>query len=108
MSHWDETNKFKNKFLENLKENNITNVNIYEGYSDDFFKTNKKTYDLIYIDADHSYEAVVRDINNSLQILNKNGKLTGDDYHPIWGVFNAVNSFANRFNVNIIGEMWYI
>lgn len=107
ISYYDESNSFKNKFLENLKNNGVTNVNIFQGYSDDFFVSNSKKFDLIYLDADHSYEAVKRDIDNSLKIINSDGFITGDDYHPCWGVFNAVNSYSKDRNIKIVGEMWY-
>jgi hypothetical protein len=107
IEHYDDTNSFKNKFVKNLKDNNVTNVTIFEGCSDDFFSNNSEKFDLIYLDADHSYEAVIKDINNSLKNLKTGGYVTGDDYHPCWGVFNAVNSFSKKYNIKIVGEMWY-
>lgn len=107
LKYYDDTNSFKNKFLENLEINGIKNVTIFEGYSDDFYMTNSKKFDLIYLDADHSFEAVKRDINNSLKIINPNGIISGDDYHPCWGVFDAVNSYSNEQKIKIVGEMWY-
>lgn len=39
--------------------------------TDQFFEQNKKTYDIVFIDANHDLEYVVRDFNNSLKIANK-------------------------------------
>lgn len=41
--------------------------------TDQFFEANKTKYDLIFIDADHSYEYSRKDLNNSLSCLNDNG-----------------------------------
>ena len=54
--------------------------------SDDFFKQNKSTFDLIFIDGLHVYEQVLKDIENSLKILNDNGVILIHDCLPakIW------------------------
>jgi hypothetical protein len=52
--------------------------------SDDFFKTNLDSlFDTIFIDGMHQSEYVIRDINNSIQQLNNNGKIFIDDILPI-------------------------
>lgn len=48
--------------------------------SDDFFKENKKLYDIIYIDGDHVASAVLRDAVNAFDCLKENGLLIFDDY----------------------------
>jgi len=50
--------------------------------SDDFFQTNKSKFDCIFIDGLHHYEQVIRDINNSLKILNDNGVILIHDCLP--------------------------
>ena len=54
--------------------------------SDDFFKQNKSTFDLIFIDGLHVYEQVLKDIENSLKVLNDNGIILIHDCLPakIW------------------------
>jgi predicted O-methyltransferase YrrM len=47
--------------------------------SDDFFALNKLKFDIIYIDGDHRYEQVSRDINNAWECLNVGGQLIGHD-----------------------------
>jgi hypothetical protein len=57
--------------------------------------------DVVFLDADHSYEAVKKDIENSRKILNENGIICGHDYSNDWlGVVGAVNeSFGMEHNV---------
>ena len=50
--------------------------------SDNFFKINNDTFDIIFIDGLHTYEQVKRDITNSLNALNKNGTLLLHDCLP--------------------------
>ena len=54
--------------------------------SDEFFKRNTEKFDLIFIDGLHVTSQVDRDINNSLQCLNKNGLILLHDCLPkkIW------------------------
>jgi hypothetical protein len=50
--------------------------------SDDFFKINKKKYDCIFIDGLHTYEQVIKDIENSLNCINQNGIIFVHDCLP--------------------------
>ncbi len=54
--------------------------------SDAFFSINKKKFDIIFIDGLHIYEQVLKDINNSLYWLEKNGVILVHDCLPskIW------------------------
>jgi glycosyltransferase involved in cell wall biosynthesis len=52
--------------------------------SDEFFKTNPDLFfDVIFIDGMHQSEYIIRDINNSIQRINNNGKIFIDDILPI-------------------------
>lgn len=54
-------------------------------YPDDYF-------DVVYIDASHDYESVLKDIELWRYKVRKGGFLCGDDYTTGWqGVMNAVN-----------------
>lgn len=58
--------------------------------------------DFVYIDADHSEEAVLKDIELWWPLVSRRGILAGHDYdetHP--GVVAAVDSFANNHNVDV-------
>jgi predicted O-methyltransferase YrrM len=50
--------------------------------TDDFFKQNKKNFDMIFIDADHRYESVKKDFKNSIKILNPGGVILLHDTDP--------------------------
>jgi len=50
--------------------------------SDNFFKNNKKNFDVIFIDGLHTYEQCRKDIINSLKFLNRNGFIFLHDMIP--------------------------
>jgi hypothetical protein len=81
-------------------------------YEDEYF-------DWVYLDADHSYEAVINDIKNWLPKVKKGGVLSGHDfnpstdhpYHEKFGVNKAVfEVFGDRFFLTneLNFQSWYI
>jgi len=50
--------------------------------SDEFFKRNRKKFDLIFIDGLHHSEQALKDLENSLKSLNKNGVIVMHDTNP--------------------------
>lgn len=72
--------------------NNIIKIKAKSAQATYLFTTSK--VDLIYIDADHSYESVKQDIQNWIPKLKPGGILSGHDYH-IPSVQTAVRLFAN-------------
>lgn len=86
---------FKNQY-ENFKSNtkhlDITEMRMT---SDKMFsELDIINFDFIYIDGDHSYEQVQRDLNNSFKVLKVGGLILVDDY--AWEtVRKAVNEFYN-------------
>ncbi len=57
----------------------------------------RKYFDLVFLDSDHSYEAVVNDIKVWLPLIKEGGLLTGHDYnktHP--GVVKAVTDCVGK------------
>ena len=76
-------------------------------------------FDFVYIDGDHTYEAVLADINHWYPKVKKNGFLVGDDYINVtktrnglkFGVIKAVNEFAKVNNLKLYelpGFNWVI
>lgn len=70
--------------------------------SDDFFKSNKKKFDVIFIDGLHHYEQVFRDLKNSLDYLNKGGIILIHDMLPRCEIFQKVPRISDTWN----GDVW--
>ena len=70
--------------------------------SDNFFKNNKDTFDIIFIDGLHQYDQVKKDINNSLKVLNKNGVILLHDCMPSSFMRQAPKRSSNIWN----GDVW--
>ncbi len=68
-------------FKENIKKSKNSHKCIhYKGYSNDFFKENKRLFDFIYIDGSHQIEDIKQDFENSIKVIKKNGIIWMDDY----------------------------
>lgn len=50
--------------------------------SDEFFLQNKRTFDIIFIDGLHHSEQVIKDIENSLKVINNGGIIVVHDCLP--------------------------
>jgi len=102
------------------KYSNKENVKIIKSKSDEASLLYQDEYfDWIYIDADHSYEAVLNDIKKWFPKLKKGGILSGHDFNPDpshpdyekFGVNKAVNEFfGTHFNLTneTYYQSWYI
>lgn len=100
--------KIFEKFKKNIKDKLF--VKIYRGYSFNAVKNFPDEYfDLVYIDADHTYEPCLKDIEDWYPKVKKGGFLTGDDYWDVtspatgvkFEVIKAVNQFAKTNNFQI-------
>jgi SAM-dependent methyltransferase len=65
-------------------------------------------FDAVYVDGDHSYQGVWKDLAQALRVLKPDGYLLANDYtnwDPIqmkpYGVFSAINRFANDNNLHM-------
>jgi predicted O-methyltransferase YrrM len=63
-----------------------------------------ESLDFIFIDADHSYEAVTRDLQAWFPKLKKNGHIAGHDYVDDERVYKAVRDFFNIDDTAFCGE----
>jgi len=81
--HFETFNSIKIDLKESLDHNPGYNAT-YVGKSDDVFKTlpKDKKWDIIFVDADHERDQVLRDIKNSLNHLNENGTVVCHDMCP--------------------------
>ncbi len=81
-------------------------------FSDAAYKKIPEKLDFIYIDANHNYEFIRRDIENYYPLLKRRGILAGHDIEPsIWpGVLFAFTDFVKEKNLpyRIIGADWII
>lgn len=94
----DVTGEYEQRFERNVAEygDRITKL---KGKSADVLKTlpRRKTYDLIYIDGDHSYEGALIDAQLAYPLLKKGGVLIFDDYdNAEFGVRRAVDEFLEN------------
>jgi hypothetical protein len=63
-------------------------------YSDDFFVQNSERFDIIFIDGDHNYEQVIKDIRNAKRFLNPRGSIVLHDCRPL-DEDHGANPFLN-------------
>jgi predicted O-methyltransferase YrrM len=85
---------------------NITNcknkerITIHKITSDKFFENNSKTYNFIYIDGCHEIEFIKRDMENSFNILEKDGIMWMDDYGGGDGIIikKTMDDFLEKYN----------
>lgn len=70
--------------------------------SDEFFMSNKEKFDCIFIDGLHHYSQVIKDINNSIEILNNNGVILIHDCLPN----NLMEQQVPRMTLNWNGDVW--
>ncbi len=76
----------------------------YKIKSDNFFKINKKKFDVIFVDGLHHYEQCQRDVINSLNCLNKNGFLFIHDLLPLDWRMELVPRIQGKWN----GDVWKV
>jgi hypothetical protein len=70
--------------------------------SDDFFKQNKKTFDVIFLDGLHLAEQLEKDILNSLEVLNEGGYIVCHDINPEKEEHQVRNYIGGTWN----GDVW--
>ena len=112
-SEWNFTDN-KNTFLHNIYLSGFKNkVIIEQGFSNEIlpkFILDKKKYDIIFIDGNHTSPFVITDGIMSWYLLKEGGLMIFDDY--LWGYPNstlspklAVDSFINCFR-DYIEVIW--
>ena len=80
---------FNNRFR------HIRKTSIHAAFTD----IEDNSIDIIFIDGDHTYEAVRNDIYFYWEKIKENSTLCGDDYDGFEGVRIAVDEFANKNNL---------
>lgn len=92
------------EFKDNAKRFGMEVVAIKKTTDEAIKMFGNNTFDLLFIDADHAYEAVRRDLNNWTSKVKKGGTISGHDYNNGFGVSKAVNETWN--NIRLGGSVW--
>jgi hypothetical protein len=96
------------------KYKDVPNVRLFKSRSDTFLQNQPdNTYDIIYIDGDHSYSGVKTDLQNAHKKIKSGGYIMGHDYEMNmqkanhiynFGVKQAVDEFCETYNCKIISK----
>ena len=97
-----------NTFLANVVRAGLTDIiTPYASTSESafhVFRQKNYTFDLIYLDAAHEFDAVTRDLLGCWSVLRDPGVILGDDY-GLWGtVTQAVDQFARDMGLTLTVE----
>jgi hypothetical protein len=73
---------------------------------------NKEAFDFVYIDGNHTFEFVKKDITLYYPLIRNNGLIGGHDYTPYFeSVMRAVNEFAEQTELElhlVLPDWWFI
>lgn len=68
--------------VDTKKNRNDFTFDFFQGTTEQFFKSNKRAFDFIFIDANHNYDCVKYDLEEARKILNYNGIIALHDTDP--------------------------
>lgn len=93
---------FKRNLKDHIKAGNVIPVREFS-----YQFSLPHTVDMVFIDGDHKYETVVKDIKKAFELLRTGGLICGHDYdHPCWpGVRQAVTEYVGP--ISIEGTIWW-
>jgi len=86
----------KYPFVELLKEDSAAAAKHLTG----------QQFDVVYIDADHRYEFVKRDIADYIKLIRPGGIIAGHDYNDAWGVKRAVDEVLDGPTMVFSDSSW--
>lgn len=69
-------------------------------HSDDFFKSNTEKFDVIFIDGDHEYQQVKRDVYNSINCITDKGWIIIHDVLPTSRKDTVVSNHGDAWRVS--------
>ena len=106
-SKYLEIGTFQDELFSKINCENKIGVDPFSGgthrmTSDEFFISNKEKFDCIFIDGLHHYSQVIKDINNSIEILSDNGVILIHDCLPN----NLMEQQVPRITLNWNGDVW--
>ena len=82
----------------------INSLPTFLGSSNEFFKINKKMFDVIFIDGLHTFEQCREDAINALNFLNKDGYIFIHDLIPR----NFIEEYIPRIGTVWTGDIWKV
>jgi SAM-dependent methyltransferase len=104
--------KTYNEVVKRFKQ--MEHVHVHRMSSNDWFAKQEDNYfDWVYLDGDHSYEGVLRDLQSSHRVVKDGGVILGDDYawpfqkHGKPGVTAAVDQFIKETGLKVLQEGRY-
>ena len=99
--------KMYEEFKQNTKhlEGKFTTMVNYSDEAAEYFLDN--SVNSLFIDAGHSYEAVLKDITAWLPKMKNGGIMSGHDYNSWQGVKKAVNSFFGKPD-KVENDCWFV
>lgn len=91
-------------------------VHIEKMFSNEFMETTNEKFDMVYIDADHTYEGCKRDLELALKVVKEDGFICGHDYVlrdieydgkrgvnvKNYGVVEAVDEFCEKHGWTLV------
>ena len=83
-----------------LKDAKIAFGTFFKMTTDNYFLQNKKKFDVIFIDACHDIENVIKDFENSVKILNSNGLILLHDTSPKEKFLFDKNYCSDAYKIN--------
>jgi predicted O-methyltransferase YrrM len=83
-------------FLQNLQEHNLKNVKLIEGNSLEVVPKLSQSFEVVFVDANHAYEYVLGDANNSWRLLLPAGFIAFHDYGYVEETTRAVDEFLKQ------------
>ena len=97
-----------NAFCFRMKEHN--NYTLISQTSDNAFKdVIDEQFDVVYLDGNHDYHYVKRDILNYQTLIKPNGFITGHDYKNGWvGVEKAVDECLGAPQIRFMDASWLV
>jgi predicted O-methyltransferase YrrM len=83
---------------------NANKIDVRKITSDEFFKTNTKTFNFIYIDGCHECDFINRDMENSFAALEPGGIMWMDDYCGGDGIQmkRTMDAFLDKYQCTVI------
>lgn len=98
-------------FCRNMGQNLFDRVYPCRGSSKEWariFKESEFSFSLVFIDAEHTNEAVTEDINLWLPLVERGGILCGHDYGSFPGVTTAVDQRFKNLVHRAGRSLWYV